>query len=148
MRTARTRAGLGTAIALCAVLALAGCGNDQVGDLTADPIASTTPAGGELVNSSEKEAEGGGLLGKPSPAKVRRSYAFDSEAAAQRALSELRAEAEDVGWEIGWVSAAQSGFSGARPLGGRTATLTVALNLDPAFPPAPGVFVYLSSSGD
>ncbi len=140
--------GLGTAIALCAVLALGGCGNDQLEDLTADPIASTTPAGGELVTSREEEAHGGGLLGKPSPVKVLRTYAFESEAGAQRALTELQLAAEDAGWEISSVAPDESGFSAARPLDGHTATLSVALNLDPAFPPAPGVFVSLSSSDE
>lgn len=142
----RLRAGLVTAVSLCAVLALAGCGDDQVEDLAADPMASTTPGGGELVTSREEPADGGGLLGKPSPAQVRRTYAFESEAAAQRALTELRVEAEGVGWEVSSVTPDESGFSAARYLGGRTATLSVALNLDPAFPPAPGVFLSLTSS--
>lgn len=143
---ARTRARLGTAITLCAVLALGGCGNDQVDDLTADPIASTTPPGGELVTSREEEAEGGGLLGKPSPVKVLRTYAFQSEAAARRAMGDLQGEAQDAGWEITFVAPNDTSFSAARPLDGRDATLDVALNLDPAFSPAPGVFVSLSST--
>ena len=149
---ALSRPGLTTAISLCLVLALVGCGNDQVDDqvddLAADPITSTTPEGGSLVRSREERAESGGLLGKPSPAKVLRTYAFESEAAARRATTELRVEAEAVGWEIGFVSPGESGFSAARSLDGRPATLSVALNLDPAFPPAPGVFVSLRSPGD
>lgn len=142
------RRGLTATIPLCLVLALAGCRNDQVDDLAADPITSTTPEGGSLVRSREERAEGGGLLGKPSPAKVLRTYAFESEVAARRAMTELRVEAEAVGWEIGFVSPGESGFSAARSLDGRPATLSVALNLDPAFPPAPGVFVFLRSPGD
>ena len=112
----------------------------------ADPIASTSPTGGDLVTSREEEARGGGLLGKPSPVKVLRTYAFDSESAAQRAMTELQAEAEDVGWEVTFVAADESSFSAVRPLDGRSATLDVALNLDPAFEPAPGIFVSLSST--
>jgi hypothetical protein len=149
---ALSRRGLTTAISLCLVLALVGCGNDQVDDqvddLAADPIASTTPEGGSLVRSREERADGGGLLGKPSPAKVLRTYAFESEAAARRATTELRVEAEAVGWEIDYVAPGERGFSASRTVGGRPATLSVALNLDPAFPPAPGVFVSLRSPGD
>lgn len=143
---ARMRARLGAAVALCAVLALVGCGDDQVDDLEADPIASTIPTGGELVTSREEEAHDGGLLGKPSPVKVLRTYAFTSEAAAHRAMSELQDEAEDVGWEVTFVAPDESSFSAARTLDGRNATLDVALNTDPAFSPAPGVFVSLSST--
>ncbi|WP_416954611.1 hypothetical protein ACNKF0_20365 [Nocardioides sp. T5] len=143
--TART---LGIGVALCATLALGGCSDDRVDDLKANPIASTTPPGGELVTSREEEARGGGLLGKPSPVKVLRTYAFESEAAARRAMGALRGEAEDVGWKITFVAPNGTSFSAARPLDGRNATLDVALNLDPAFPPAPGIFVHLSSSGD
>ncbi|MFC7725764.1 hypothetical protein ACFQW6_11655 [Nocardioides sp. GCM10028917] len=143
---ARTRARLGTAATLCAVVALAGCGNDQVDDLTADPIASTVPAGGELVTSREEEARSGGLLGKPAPVKVLRTYSFGSEAAARRAMTGLQAEAEDVGWEVTFVAPDEISFSAARPLDGRSATVDVALNLDPAITPAPGVFVSLSST--
>ena len=135
-------------VALCAALALGGCGDDRVDALTADPIASTTPAGGELLTSREEEARDGGLLGKPSPAKVLRIYAFDSESVARRAMAELQGEAEDVGWEVTYVAPNDTSFSAVRPLDGHNATLDVALNLDPAFPPAPGVFVSLSSSGD
>ena len=145
---ARKSAGLGTAITLCAVLALVGCGDDQVADLTADRMASATPDGGALVDSSEKDASGGGLLGKANPAQVRRTYAFESSAAARRAMTELQAEAEKAGWEVRSVTADESGFSAVRPLDGRTATLTVALTLDPAFAPAPGVVVLLTSSED
>jgi hypothetical protein len=145
---ARTSARLVIASTACAVLALAGCGDEQVGDLTADPMASATPAGGELVTSREDEAEGGGLLGKPSPAKVLRAYAFESGAAAHRALSELLTEAEDTGWEVDSTAPDDSGFTATRTLDGRTATLTVVLNLNSAFPPAPGVFVYLISSDE
>jgi len=139
---------VGIGVALCAALALGGCGDDQLDDLTADPIASTIPAGGELVSSREEEARGGGLLGKPSPVKVLRIYAFESEAAAQRAMTELQAAAEDGGWDVGHAARSRRGFSATKPLDGRVATMNVALNLDPAFPPAPGVFVSLSSSGD
>lgn len=143
---ARSRAGLGTVVALCAVLVLAGCGDDQIEELAADPMASTRPSGGELVTSREREAEEGGLLGKPSPARVSRIYAFESEAEARQGLSELQAAAEDVGWEVSSVAADGSGFSASRPMGSRTASLTVALNVDPGIEPAPGVFVALSSS--
>jgi len=131
---------------LCAVLGLGGCGNDQVDDLTADPISSTRPAGGELVTSREERARSGGLLGKPAPVKVLRTYSFGSEAAARQAMTELQAEADDVGWEVTFVAPDESSFSAARTLDGRSATLDVALNLDPAFSPAPGVFVSLSST--
>jgi hypothetical protein len=139
---------VGIAVVLCTALALCGCGDDQVDDLTADPITRTTPTAGELVTSREEQARDGGLLGKPSPAKVLRTYSFDSGAAAQRAMTDLRAEAEDAGWEVTFVAPDKSSFSAARPLDGRSATLDVALNLDPAFAPAPGVFVSLSSSSD
>ncbi|NPC41373.1 hypothetical protein [Nocardioides sp. zg-1230] len=143
-----TRRAAEVAVALCAVLALAGCGDDQVDALEDDPIASMIPAGGELVTSREEDARGGGLLGKPSPAKVLRIYAFDSEAEARRALTELLDEAEDVGWEITSVTPGDRGFSGTRQLAGGTAKLDVALNRDPAFPPAPGIFVSLRARGD
>jgi hypothetical protein len=140
--------GLGVAVLLCVVLVLAGCRSDQLDDLASDPIVSATPEGGSLVRSREDEAEGGGLLGKPSPTQVLRTYAFESEAAARRAMTELRMEAEDVGWEIDVVAPDGSGFSGSRSLDGRPVTLIVALNVDPAFPPAPGVFIRLTSPQD
>ena len=140
--------GVGVGVALCAVLALGGCGDDQVDALEADPIAATIPAGGELVTSREEGARNGGLLGKPSPAKVLRIYAFDSETAARRALGELLREAEDAGWEITSVTPGDRGFSATRQLASGTAMLGVALNRDPAFPPAPGIFVSLRARGD
>ena len=99
------------------------------------------------MSSDEERARGGGLLGKPSPAHVHRTYAFGSGAAAQQAVTELQVEAEEAGWEISSVAPDGSGFSAARFVGDGRATLTVALNLDPAFPPSPGVFVLLSQRG-
>lgn len=142
-----TRWPAGVGVAVCAALALGGC-SDQVDALEDDPIAATVPAGGELVSSREEDARGGGLLGKPSPAKVLRIYAFDSEAEARRGLGELLDEAEDAGWEITFVAPADRGFSATRQLGSGTAALNVALNRDPAFPPAPGIFVSLRARGD
>ena len=139
---------VGVGVALCALLALGGCGDGQVDALEADPIAATIPVGGDLVTSREEGARDGGLLGKPSPAKVLRIYAFDSEATARRAVGELLREAEDAGWEITFVSPGDRGFSATRQLASGTARLDVALNRDPAFPPAPGIFVSLRARDD
>ena len=136
-----------TAVVLGAALVLGGC-DDQVDDLEADPVASTAPAGGELVTSREEGARGGGLLGKPSPAQVLRIYSFESEAVARRGMAGLQHEAEDAGWELTSVAPDGSGFSATRQLDGRRATLQVALNLEPSLPPAPGVFVSLTSPRD
>jgi hypothetical protein len=135
-------------VALCSLLALAGCTGGQVAALADDPIAAATPAGGELVTSQEEAAHDGGLLGKPSPAQVTRTYAFDSEAAARRATGELLTEAESAGWEVTSVAPDGTGFSAERLLDGRRAALVVALNLAPTIQPAPGVFVSLSQRGD
>ena len=143
-----TQPAVGVGVALCALLTLGGCGDDQVDALEADPIAATIPAGGDLVTSREEGARNGGLLGKPSPAKVFRIYAFGSEAAARRAMAELQGKAEDVGWEVTYVAPNDTSFSAVRTLDGHNATLDVALNRDPAFPPAPGIFVSLRARGD
>ena len=53
-----------------------------------------------------------------------------------------------TGWRIDQVVRDDRGFSASRELDGHLATLAVVQNLDPAFPPAPGVFVTVSQPGD
>lgn len=128
-------------------LLLSACGGGELEALTSDPMATGSIAGAELVEESEAEASDGGVLGKPSPAEVRRVYSLESEGDVPRVFDDAMARAEEAGWEVQSVSPREQGFVALRDIDGTPARLTVAVNLNPEIPPAPGLFVSLEATG-
>jgi hypothetical protein len=107
------------------VAALAGCGGDGDAGLRAlrdDPMATYVPPGGRLVQEDASGAEdGGGLLGKPAEATLRRTFAVgDADAALEAAAGAAR----DAGWSL---EAPLPGLGVA----GRKPGMTVSVSLPP-----------------
>jgi hypothetical protein len=65
--------------------------------ILAEPLASFTPPGGELIQASRHEAN---TFLKPSPARVTRLYSFPDQQGADLAQAALAARARSSGWDV------------------------------------------------
>ena len=152
------RALLALTLTLGAAL-LSGCGSDpQLEALQADVMAHYGPAGARLTVSGDREGSNGGLMGKPSEAKLHRLFNMpagsDGEAQVRAALKVAQAS----GWKLSPYSLKADGsmthgsstsFSATKRLRTGPARLAVIFERDEAMSPrqgirAPWLSVYLT----
>jgi len=68
--------------------------------LRADPVASYVPSMVKLVSESTANSDFDGLLGKPEPAEVRRTFSGRGAGSVQIAKTDLLAFAARRGWDV------------------------------------------------
>jgi hypothetical protein len=88
---------------LCAALTLAGCGGRDEPDpklaaLEREAVASFVPPGGRL--DFDGRGEEGTPAGKPTPARVLRTFVYSNRAQAEKGRRALVALANSSGWQL------------------------------------------------
>lgn len=86
---------------LCAISVFGGCGSsgpstfDRLRD---DPAAATTPSG--VASERVSESSGNSGIGKPEPARYRRTFVLAADADVAAAIEELADGARAAGWTL------------------------------------------------
>lgn len=126
--------------AVLVLLVAAACGDQEPGPLLAllqEETAQIEGLGLRAVQESEQDQKDG-LLGKPSRARVRRTYQPEGEEPAEEAARALVERAAAEGWDMPAEPGQVLGglvWQGAKPVDGEELSLTISVISDPDVAP-------------